>query len=68
MCTLFLICAQVDFANKYVGGGVLGSGCVQEEIRFLICPELIVCRLFVEVLDANEVLLVTGAEAYSNYK
>lgn len=33
---------QVDFANKYIGGGVLGHGAVQEEIRFLICPELIV--------------------------
>lgn len=27
---------HADFANKYVGGGVLGSGCVQEEIRYLI--------------------------------
>ena len=36
---------QLDFANKYVGGGVLGNGCVQEEIRFLICPELIVSCL-----------------------
>lgn len=35
---------EVDFANAYVGGGVLGHGCVQEEIRFLICPELIVSR------------------------
>ena len=40
---------QVDFANKFVGGGVLGDGCVQEEIRFLINPELIVTRLFTEV-------------------
>ena len=35
---------EVDFANSYVGGGVLSSGCVQEEIRFVICPELIVSR------------------------
>ena len=33
---------QVDFANKFIGGGVLGHGAVQEEIRFLICPELLV--------------------------
>jgi poly(ADP-ribose) glycohydrolase len=91
---------QVDFANKVIGGGVLGSGCVQEEIRFLICPgkclesklwgshaliisqssfrksygseaphmlyllvlnvELIVSRLFTEVMDHNECLLITG--------
>jgi len=31
---------QVDFANKYIGGGALGHGSVQEEIRFAICPEL----------------------------
>lgn len=24
---------QIDFANKYLGGGVLHKGCVQEEIR-----------------------------------
>lgn len=40
---------QVDFANKRVGGGVLGRGSVQEEIRFVICPELIVSRLLTEV-------------------
>lgn len=58
---------QVDFANKYVGGGVLGQGCVQEEIRFLICPELIVSRLFTEELDSNECLVVTGMEQFSRY-
>jgi len=58
---------QVDFANKFVGGGVLEEGCVQEEIRFLICPELIVSRLVTEELDANESLLVTGCERFSNY-
>ena len=40
---------QVDFANKRIGGGVLGRGSVQEEIRFVICPELIVSRLLTEV-------------------
>lgn len=58
---------QVDFANKYVGGGVLEDGCVQEEIRFVICPELIVSRLITEELDANESLHVTGCERFSNY-
>lgn len=58
---------QMDFANRYVGGGVLGRGCVQEEIRFIICPELIVARLFTECLSDNEALLVIGAERYCNY-
>ncbi|XP_056386892.1 poly(ADP-ribose) glycohydrolase isoform X1 [Hyla sarda] len=59
---------QVDFANRYVGGGVTSSGLVQEEIRFIINPELIASRLFTEELDPNECLIVTGAEQYSEYK
>lgn len=59
---------QVDFADKFVGGLVLDNGCVQEEIRFVICPELIVCRLFTERLGANEVLLISGAEQYNKYR
>jgi len=76
---------QVDFANKKIGGGVLGwvcrhffssascfcgsktipialQGSVQEEIRFLICPELIVSRLFVEQLFPTEAIVITGVE------
>lgn len=56
---------QVDFANKFIGGGVLGGGCVQEEIRFMICPEMIVSRLFTEALSPREVLVITGAEQYN---
>ncbi|KAG7253515.1 hypothetical protein CRUP_000823, partial [Coryphaenoides rupestris] len=51
---------QVDFANRFVGGGVTGHGLVQEEIRFLINPELIVSRLFTEALENNECLIITG--------
>ncbi len=51
---------QVDFANKFVGGGFLGRGAVQEEILFGIYPELILSRLFVEKLTSCEALLVTG--------
>ncbi|KAM7381471.1 hypothetical protein PAMA_012354 [Pampus argenteus] len=58
---------QVDFANKFVGGGVTSSGLVQEEIRFLINPELIVSRLFTEALDHNECLIITGTQQYSQY-
>lgn len=39
---------------------MLGRGCVQEEIRFVICPELIAARLFTEALDSTEALLVVG--------
>ncbi|XP_071071989.1 poly(ADP-ribose) glycohydrolase isoform X3 [Dasypus novemcinctus] len=58
---------QVDFANRFVGGGVTSAGLVQEEIRFLINPELIVSRLFTEMLDHNECLIITGSEQYSEY-
>ncbi|XP_038641456.1 poly(ADP-ribose) glycohydrolase-like [Scyliorhinus canicula] len=58
---------QVDFASPMVGGGVLGTGLVQEEIRFLINPELILARLFTEKLDQNECLVVTGAQRFSEY-
>ncbi|KAM6916376.1 poly(ADP-ribose) glycohydrolase [Xenentodon cancila] len=58
---------QVDFANRFVGGGVTGQGLVQEEIRFLINPELIVSRLFTEALEHNECLIITGTEQYSKY-
>ncbi|XP_044761795.1 poly(ADP-ribose) glycohydrolase-like isoform X2 [Coccinella septempunctata] len=58
---------QIDFANKYVGGGVLGYGCVQEEIRFVICPELLITRLFIEQLDDTEAVIVRGVERFSKY-
>ncbi|XP_062541533.1 poly(ADP-ribose) glycohydrolase-like [Armigeres subalbatus] len=58
---------QVDFANKYLGGGVLGHGCVQEEIRFVINPELLVSKLFTEALKPQEALLMMGSEQFSEY-
>ncbi|KAG0363523.1 hypothetical protein BGZ54_008133, partial [Gamsiella multidivaricata] len=58
---------QLDFANKVIGGGILGHGAVQEEIRFAICPELILSRLFIQSLEDNEAVLIKGAERYSNY-
>ncbi|GAQ91316.1 Poly (ADP-ribose) glycohydrolase [Klebsormidium nitens] len=58
---------QVDFANAFLGGGVLGAGCVQEEIRFMLCPELLVGMLFLPALADNEAIEVVGAERYSAY-
>ncbi|XP_042228893.1 poly(ADP-ribose) glycohydrolase-like isoform X2 [Homarus americanus] len=57
---------QADFANKYLGGGVLGLGCVQEEIRFVLSPELIVSRLFTQALGKSEALIITGVEQYND--
>lgn len=52
---------QVDFANRFVGGGVLRSGCVQEEIRMALAPEMILSRLVCEELTESEVLFMSGA-------
>ncbi|CAK4679794.1 unnamed protein product [Aphanomyces euteiches] len=58
---------QVDFANKFAGGGVLGHGCVQEEIRFLINPECLVSCLLTQVLEPNECFVIHGAEQFASY-
>ncbi|XP_057957070.1 poly(ADP-ribose) glycohydrolase 1 isoform X2 [Malania oleifera] len=58
---------EVDFANKYIGGGALHRGCVQEEIRFMINPELIVGMLFLPSMEDNEAIEIFGAERFSNY-
>ena len=59
--------AQVDFANKFVGGGVLRLGCLQEEIRFMLSPELIVGMLFLPAMADNEAIEITGSERFSSY-
>ncbi|XP_033761051.1 LOW QUALITY PROTEIN: uncharacterized protein LOC117342872 [Pecten maximus] len=56
---------EVDFANKYIGGGVLGRGRVQEEIRFTVCPELIGSMLFMEYMEENEAIIIKGFEQFS---
>ncbi|KAM9954642.1 hypothetical protein ACTFIW_003242 [Dictyostelium discoideum] len=58
---------QADFANKSLGGGVLGYGCVQEEIRFVINPELLVSCLFTSILQENETVIITGSQRFSKY-
>ncbi|KAG9453565.1 hypothetical protein H6P81_006469 [Aristolochia fimbriata] len=58
---------EVDFANSYIGGGALRTGCVQEEIRFMINPELIVAMLFLPSMVDNEAIEIVGAERFSSY-
>eukprot|EP00929_Paragymnodinium_shiwhaense_P035701 TRINITY_DN19232_c0_g1_i1.p1 TRINITY_DN19232_c0_g1~~TRINITY_DN19232_c0_g1_i1.p1 ORF type:complete len:466 (+),score=84.23 TRINITY_DN19232_c0_g1_i1:101-1498(+) len=58
---------QADFANEYLGGGVLHGGNVQEEIRFSICPECLVGMLFSEKMLPHETLFIVGALQYSRY-
>jgi poly(ADP-ribose) glycohydrolase len=59
---------QADFANEYLGGGVLHGGNVQEEIRFSVCPECLVGMLFCEKMLAHEAIFIVGAQQYSHYR
>ncbi len=58
---------QVNFANRFLGGGVLRGGCVQEEILCCFRPEVLIGRLFAECLDKHEALIIEGAERFSRY-
>ena len=40
---------------------------VQEEIRFMINPELIVGMLFMASMEDNEAIEIVGAERFSQY-
>ena len=59
---------HVDFANRWIGGGVLNRGSVQEEIMFSICPELLTTIHICGVMDQNEAIVITGAEEFSLHK
>lgn len=56
---------MVDFADPSIGGGVLGLGCVQEEILFLVHVEPIVSMLFTELLIESEALTIVGAMRFN---
>ena len=57
----------VDFANMYIGGGVLNGGNVQEEILFAVQPEAIVSMLFMEVMNDNDAIRIDNTIVYSKY-
>ena len=57
---------EVDFANASIGGGVTGAGCVQEEIRFMQCPELLVSILITDLLENDESVQITGYRQFNN--
>jgi len=46
---------------------VLGNGCVQEEIRFAICPEMLISLLLCEKMEENECIFLIGCEQFSAY-
>jgi len=46
----------------------MNEGCVQEEIRFVICPEMLLSLLLCEVIHADECVFLMGCERFSSYK
>jgi len=60
-------CLHADFANMFIGGGILCGGNVQEEIRFAICPELITSCLLCPCMTSHEAIQIIGAEQFSAY-
>eukprot|EP01062_Namystynia_karyoxenos_P023074 TRINITY_DN18879_c0_g3_i2.p1 TRINITY_DN18879_c0_g3~~TRINITY_DN18879_c0_g3_i2.p1 ORF type:complete len:481 (+),score=108.84 TRINITY_DN18879_c0_g3_i2:90-1532(+) len=60
-------CLEADFANAYIGGGVICGGCVQEEIRFAIAPENTIALLFCPYTLPHESIQIVGAQQYAAY-
>ncbi|AEC08595.1 unnamed protein product [Arabidopsis thaliana] len=58
---------EVDFADEYFGGLTLSYDTLQEEIRFVINPELIAGMIFLPRMDANEAIEIVGVERFSGY-
>ena len=59
---------HADFANRWIGGGVLKRGSVQEEIMFSICTELLTTIHICDMMNDNEAIVITGAEDFSLHK
>lgn len=56
---------RVDFANRYLGGAALSHGCVQEEIMFVLFPELNAGRLFSAAMQDTQTIVMQGCEQFS---
>jgi poly(ADP-ribose) glycohydrolase len=56
---------ETDFANRFLGGGVLRRGAVQEEIRLAVAPELLVGLIVSPVMRDDEAIVMRGSERFS---
>ena len=61
----FYGCIKADFANQYLGGGSLMTGCVQEEIMFANHPQLFTSQLLCQIMAPNEAIHLIGFKKYS---
>lgn len=55
------------FSSEFVGNGVLMGESMQEEIKFLTCPECFLSVLFAESLNPNEALLLRGMHKFAQH-
>jgi poly(ADP-ribose) glycohydrolase len=58
---------KIDFANRFIGGGVMNKGMVQEEILFMIFPELMMAKLMCSKMEKSEAIVIKGVKRFSNY-
>ncbi len=58
-------CRQIDFANRFLGGGVLSGGNVQEEIRFAVAPEHLVAMIVSPMMREDEAISMHGCETFA---
>lgn len=58
---------MIDFANWFLGGGVMNMGLVQEEILFCIYPECLISCLVCEKMSNWEAVFLFGPKRFSVY-
>eukprot|EP00485_Elphidium_margaritaceum_P001682 CAMPEP_0202691336 /NCGR_PEP_ID=MMETSP1385-20130828/6078_1 /ASSEMBLY_ACC=CAM_ASM_000861 /TAXON_ID=933848 /ORGANISM="Elphidium margaritaceum" /LENGTH=532 /DNA_ID=CAMNT_0049346727 /DNA_START=20 /DNA_END=1618 /DNA_ORIENTATION=- len=59
---------HADFANEYIGGGVLHGGNVQEEIRFTVSTECLIAKFLSPMaMLPNEAILMMGTQQFFDY-
>ena len=59
---------HADFANMYIGGGVLTGGNVQEEIRFTVNTECLISKWLSPIpMQINESILIFGTQQFFDY-
>ena len=56
---------HVEFANCFPGGGVMSGDAAQEEMLFLVKPELMVAMALMNRVGDEEVVTISGAVKYS---
>ena len=56
------------FSKLFFGGGTLDHRADQNEINFLLYPELMAGMLFLQSLYGNESIEVRGCDRYNDYQ